>query len=233
MYSRKNSFSEEHLRILLAICPKVGLAVENAMKFQEAEDSAATDYLTTLPNKRAFSDLLSTELARSKRLNQGFVVLVCDLDGFKSVNDRFGHLVGDKVLESVALRLKEDCREYECVARFGGDEFAFILPGFKRQFLAAKISRLAQIASEAAQEVCGQASLSLSVGEAFCPEDGMDPGALIATADKRMYRMKQRYKARPKSPAPAPKPLPPSPADSARDVLAAVQEYSSRHTPPA
>jgi diguanylate cyclase (GGDEF)-like protein len=196
------------------------------LKYREAEDSAATDFLTTLPNKRAFAEVLNAELARARRLNQSFALLVCDLDDFKLVNDRFGHLVGDKVLQAVALRLKADCREYESVARVGGDEFAFILPGFRRESLPNRVGRLTQVAVDACRDVCGQPLLSLSIGEAFHPDDGVDAATLIAAADRRMYQIKRRYKLQAGGAAADadPEVIP----DSALKLFVASHEYAAR-----
>src|SRR5260370_23040708 len=97
--------------------------MDNAMKYRQAETSATTDYLTDLPNARSLFLRLDSELARCKRTNEPLTVLVCDLDGFKQVNDTHGHIVGNKVLRAVGATLRERCREYDYVARMGGDEF--------------------------------------------------------------------------------------------------------------
>ena len=130
-HAERDAFNKDHLRILLAISSKVGLAIDNALRFRQAESSATTDYLTGLPNARSLFLHLDGELARNRRTASTLTVLVCDLDGFKAINDRFGHLEGNKVLKGVALGLKEGCREYDYVARMGGDEFVLILPGLR------------------------------------------------------------------------------------------------------
>ena len=106
-HSERDAFTNDHLRILLAIVPKVALSIENALRFQQAESSAATDYMTGLPNARSLFLHLDGELARCRRLNSPLVVLVCDMNGFKQVNDKYGHLEGNHVLHSVAVKLKE------------------------------------------------------------------------------------------------------------------------------
>src|SRR5207253_7029324 len=90
----------DHLRILLAITSKVALSVENALKYRMAESSATTDYLTGLPNARALFLHLDSELARCRRSRTPLAVLVCDLDGFKQINDKSGHLEGNRVLRA-------------------------------------------------------------------------------------------------------------------------------------
>src|SRR6266704_5622076 len=107
-----DAFNADHLRILLAVSSKIGLSIENALKYQQAESTATTDYLTGLPNARSLFLHLDQELARCKRTNTSLAVMVCDLDGFKQINDRFGHLEGNKVLTLFASFMKSVCREY-------------------------------------------------------------------------------------------------------------------------
>ncbi|MGH9592711.1 MAG: HD domain-containing phosphohydrolase, partial [Bryobacteraceae bacterium] len=128
-HMERDAFSKDHLRILMAISPKIGMSIENALKFRQVESSATTDFLTSLPNARSLFVQLDAELARGKRTEQPLTVIVLDLDGLKAVNDRFGHLEGNKVLKAVAAGLKPMCREYDYVARMGGDEFVVLLPG--------------------------------------------------------------------------------------------------------
>ncbi len=193
-HAERDAFSKDHLRILLAISSKVGLAIENALRFRQAESSATTDFLTGLPNARSLFLHLDGELARNRRSNSSLTVLVCDLDGFKAINDRFGHLEGNKVLKAVAVGLKDGCREYDYVARMGGDEFVLILPGLRDSDIDAKKRRLEHLAVTAGREITGEEILSFSVGEAQFPRDGADAETLLAMADKRMYRVKQEHK---------------------------------------
>ena len=193
-HADRDAFSKDHLRILLAISSKVSLAIDNALRFRQAESSATTDYLTGLPNARSLFMHLDGELARNRRSNSSLTVLVCDLDGFKAINDRFGHLEGNKVLKEVASGLKDGCREYDYVARMGGDEFVLILPGLRDSDVEAKKRRLENLATSAGREITGEEILSFSVGEAQFPRDGADAETLLAEADKRMYRVKQEHK---------------------------------------
>ena len=191
----KDAFSSDHLRVLLAIASKVSLAIENALKYRQAETTATTDYVTDLPNARSLFLRLDAELARSKRTHEPLSVLVCDLDGFKQVNDRHGHLVGNKVLRAVGSTLRDSCREYDYVARMGGDEFVVILPASTRDELKIRIAELAHISARAGALASGMAELTMSVGEAFYPEDGTDAEQLLAEADRRMYKAKQAAKS--------------------------------------
>jgi diguanylate cyclase (GGDEF)-like protein/putative nucleotidyltransferase with HDIG domain len=193
-HAEKDAFTKDHLRILMALSSKLSLSIENAMKYQQAASSATTDYLTGLPNARSLFLHLDSEIARCKRGGLALAVLVCDLDGFKQVNDRFGHLQGNRVLQLVASGLKEHCREYDYVARMGGDEFVAILPGLEPQSLRLKTDELSRMATEAGREVCGDDVLALSIGAAFYEQDGQDAEQLLAEADRRMYKEKERNK---------------------------------------
>lgn len=190
--SDKDAFTADHLRVLLAVSPKMALAIENALKYQQAESSATTDYLTGLPNARSLFLQLDRELARCKRDNSLLTVMVCDMDGFKQINDRFGHLEGNRVLRLFAHSLKETCREYDYVARMGGDEFVLIAPGLNTEDAKNKAEHLRTLVRQVGHEVCGEDFLSLSVGRAAYPEDGADAEGLLAEADRRMYIEKQR-----------------------------------------
>ena len=194
--AERDAFNSDHLRILLAVSSKVGLSIENALKYQQAESSATTDYLTGLPNARSLFLHLTQELARCRRTGSSIAVMVCDLDGFKQVNDRYGHLEGDKVLRELAAKLKDVCRGYDYVARMGGDEFVIVAPGLKPEAMMQKAERLNQLAAEIGRQICGEDLLGLSVGTAFCPEDGIDAERLLAEADRRMYSMKQVHHGR-------------------------------------
>ncbi len=187
------AFNRDHLRILLAISSKVAVSVENALRFQLAESSATTDYLTGLPNARSLFLHLDEEISRCKRENNSLAIMVCDLDGFKQINDQFGHLEGNKVLRLFAHLLRSASRNYDYVGRLGGDEFVIVAPGLKPEAAKARAERLNESAVEAAMRICGQPNLSVSVGCAFLMEDGADAEQLLAVADQRMYMEKQQH----------------------------------------
>jgi diguanylate cyclase (GGDEF)-like protein/putative nucleotidyltransferase with HDIG domain len=198
LYHRgKDAFTKDHLRVLLAINPKISLTMENALKFRQAAISATTDMVTSLPNARSLFLHLDAEILRARRTGDRLAVLVCDLDGFKQVNDRFGHLEGNRLLRLVAAGLRECCREYDYVARMGGDEFVLVLPGLGPQDLPARQPALERVAVDAGYSVCGERLLDISIGAAFCPEHGTDTEGLLAEADRRMYLTKQQHKGAP------------------------------------
>ncbi len=143
-------------------------------------------------NARSLFLQLDRELARCKRDNSSLTVMVSDMDGFKQINDRFGHLEGNRVLRLFAQALKDSCREYDYVARMGGDEFVVIAAGLTADAAAKKAEQMRALARQAGSDVCGEDILSLSVGRALYPEDGKDAEQLLAEADRRMYLEKQK-----------------------------------------
>ncbi len=191
--THQDAFTKDHLRILLAISSKLGFTIENALKYRLAEDSATTDYLTGLPNARSLFLHLDREIARCKRSKLPLAVFVSDLDGFKQVNDRFGHFQGNKLLEMFAKGLKDSCREYDYAARMGGDEFVVIAPGLTQDAAAEMAQRLEAIIAEAGKTVCGEGLVSVSIGQAFYPADGTNAEHLLAEADRRMYAVKHSH----------------------------------------
>jgi diguanylate cyclase (GGDEF)-like protein/putative nucleotidyltransferase with HDIG domain len=197
LYSReRNAFSRDHLRVLQALGPRLGAALSNGRKLSEAQDNAVTDYLTGLPNSRSLYLHLDSEMARCRRRLACLGVFLCDLDGFKRINDEQGHLEGNRVLKAVAAALKECCRGYDYVARMGGDEFVVLAPDIERASLDEHIQRFRD-AVELVGLRLGYAGLSTSIGAViFEPSEGdVDADAILAEADRRMYANKRRSKA--------------------------------------
>jgi diguanylate cyclase (GGDEF)-like protein/putative nucleotidyltransferase with HDIG domain len=188
--AKQDGFTPDHLRILLAIGSKLGLIIENGAKHRVAEDSAASDHLTGLPNATSLFLHLEREIVRCNHSNLPLAVFVADLDGFKQVNDRLGHLKGDKLLQVFAEGLKKSCREHDYPARMGGDEFVVVVPGLRESATAEIADRLRGILAQAGRAVCGDATVSLSAGHAFFPADGASAEKLLAAADRRMYSAK-------------------------------------------
>jgi diguanylate cyclase (GGDEF)-like protein len=124
--------------------------------------------------------------------------MVADMDGFKQINDRFGHLEGNRVLRLFAHSLKETSREYDYVARMGGDEFVVVAPGLTPEAAARKAEQMRDLAQQAGKAICNEDILSLSVGKSVYPEDGMDAERILSEADKRMY-LQKRSQSNPKN----------------------------------
>ena len=193
--AEKDAFRKDHLRILQAIGSKLAVSVENARKFLTAHSMSATDELTGLPNLKSMFVRFDAELARGKRVDVGLTVLVCDINGFKAINDRIGHLTGNRILKGMADGLREICREYDMVARLGGDEFVIILPEMVSDAAQVKIRQIehlaARIGAENGMPLEG-AALTVSVGEAGFPHDGQTVEDLLSEADRRMYLAKRK-----------------------------------------
>ena len=173
---------------------RLSLALE--AKQQEYRFLATHDGLTRIPNRTLFDDRVERAIHRVGRSGGAFAVLFIDLDGFKPINDRYGHAAGDKTLICVAQRLQSMIRKADTVARLGGDEFAVLLmdvakPSDIERVLAALLAHIAEPIGIDDYQV----ALSASVGVAFCPTDGKSLAELKRRADMAMYRAKRRKNA--------------------------------------
>jgi diguanylate cyclase (GGDEF)-like protein/PAS domain S-box-containing protein len=157
----------------------------------QAAERAFVDPLTRLPNRARFLERLETELAQSRRYNRKLAVLHVDLDGFKFVNDNWGHGAGDRLLQSLALRLTRGVREVDTIARIGGDEFLILVPDLRE---SGDMSRFAQkllsLLGRPVELDESTLQVTASVGVATYPDDGQDAEALLRNADAAMYRAK-------------------------------------------
>jgi diguanylate cyclase (GGDEF)-like protein len=155
-----------------------------------ADRLARVDPLTEIFNRRHFGEVLSTELARPG--SGSAAVLLLDLDHFKSVNDRYGHLTGDAVLRAAAARIASTTRNADCVARWGGEEFAILAPGIDREVAIRLAERARAALAEEPVEVDGVSiALTLSVGAAVVGSDTLTPDRLVDAADEALYEAKR------------------------------------------
>lgn len=160
------------------------------------EESATLDSVTGLWNHRVFSERLATEFARYQRYGAPLTLLMIDLDGFKEVNDGYGHTTGDAILQRVGVVMREAVRETDIPARYGGDEFALILPGVGKTAGYAVAEKLrAAVASERIAVVDpdrnGEVSITISVGLASAGPSAPDAERLLVVADRALYRSKE------------------------------------------
>jgi diguanylate cyclase (GGDEF)-like protein/putative nucleotidyltransferase with HDIG domain len=189
-HAQVDGFTSDHVRILLAISSKLGLVIENTIRYRAAEASASTDSLTGLLNSRSLFQQLEQELGRCRREGTTLGVFLCDLDQFKSVNDQFGHIEGNKLLQALAAALKRARRDYDCVARMGGDEFVILVPGAREETTVEVKERIFAAAASAGREVSCPLTVTISVGSAVYPKDGQTAEQLLTEADHRMYQSK-------------------------------------------
>jgi two-component system cell cycle response regulator len=183
-------FSEEDLALLTSIASQAGLALANVSAIKQLTEQAVTDGLTELYNPRYLREFLTQQLARSKRTRERTAVLMLDLDNFKEINDLLGHPTGDRVLMAVASTIRSCVRAADSVARYGGDEFAVVLPGASRR----QAERVAQRILRKVREVYieGENSpvgVTISAGVAMAAEAD-DARSLIQAADVALYAAK-------------------------------------------
>lgn len=160
------------------------------------EHLAHFDMVTGLPNRALLADRLAQETARARRGGSGFAVLLFDLDGFKSVNDTWGHAAGDRVLALVGERVRKCVRASDTVGRLGGDEFLAILPETSLEGASGVAQKLRDSLREPYALDGATAHLSTSVGVSFFPDHGNDPEQLQRAADAALYKAKREGKDR-------------------------------------
>lgn len=169
----------------------LGNALHQSAQKELLQRIALTDPLTGLPNRRASEERLQTERARTPRDGQGFALALVDLDHFKMVNDRYGHAVGDEVLKAVARRFESGLREGDWVARWGGEEFLFVLHGSTVEEAAGVMERLAGLArSTPIQTSVGNISVSFSAGVAAFGTNDSEILPMLEKIDHALYRAK-------------------------------------------
>jgi diguanylate cyclase (GGDEF)-like protein len=184
-------FGDDDLRRTEELAERVAPALENARRFQEARLLADLDALTGLHNRRYFHETLAREIARARRYARGLALVIVDIDNFKGINDRIGHLAGDAALTETAERLREAVRESDIPCRIGGDELALILPESRLADAELLASRIEQAVS--ARPIARAGNMRVSTGFAeFQPND--DSTSFFERADKSLYAAKKKRK---------------------------------------
>ena len=192
------SFDEQAARAVGALAGQGAVAIENARLHRLIQKQARTDGLTSLANHREFQEQLAHEVERAQRFGVPVGLVLLDLDDFKMINDRYGHLAGDNVLKAVSGALRGAIRDIDQASRYGGEEFAVILPHTTVEGGARLAERLRQaIAERVANAPDGrQIRITASFGVAGLPAHAATQVELIATADAALYRAKQSGKNR-------------------------------------
>ena len=187
-----NHYNEDHRRLLERIAEQAGAVIHNSIVFEQTQEDSLTDPLTGLPNRRSMFVHLSRELARAERLKSEVAIIVMDVDGFKTINDTYGHNVGDYALREVAGALQGALRPYDLCVRYAGDEFIVVIADCSREAVELKRRELqARIADIQVEVRAGKRlRLGASAGAAVFPQDGTTYEQLLAAADHLMYRDK-------------------------------------------
>ncbi len=165
-----------------------GALLDNARLFDQVRQLAVTDPLTGLSNYRTLINVMESEVQRSRRTGRPFSVLLLDLDGLKAINDQHGHLVGSRAICRLASVLRMHSRAMDTAARYGGDEFAVVLPEAGEEAASSVSRRICERLSKDGEFP----QVSVSVGAAVFPRDGETIDALFNTADRALYGMKGR-----------------------------------------
>lgn len=186
---RFEHFDGAAIEFLGDVAQQVALGVENARLFLALSQMASTDELTQLANRRRFTEALRRELGRARRTGLPLSLIIVDVDHLKKVNDTFGHPSGDAAIRHVAAALKEGRRDTDVVARFGGEEFALLLPGTDHVGATKAAERVRVRLSSTLLDTVGQ--VTASMGVATWPQDGATEERLVWVADQRLYSAKE------------------------------------------
>ena len=194
----RTPYDDTTVALAASVVQPAAMAVENARLFEEVQELATLDGLTGTNNRRYFMELAQLQFDSARRFGQPLSALMLDVDHFKSVNDRYGHAVGDQVLRVVAERCKTVLRSIDLLGRYGGEEFAIMLPGtIPRNAAAILGERLREkIGGEPIPTDAGNVQVTISIGVAGLDAGTQDPGMLLKRADGALYEAKQRGRNR-------------------------------------
>ncbi|GHU03536.1 hypothetical protein FACS1894205_0250 [Alphaproteobacteria bacterium] len=178
--------------LLYTLAGQAGVAIQNARLFAKISKMATTDGLTGLLNRRRFFELAETEFIKYERYGHPLSVCMIDIDHFKKINDGYGHTVGDEVLRHLAEKLSGMVREYDIVGRYGGEEFAIVLPETPVAIAAEIAERIRKaIENAVVQTPDGEVKYTLSIGVSEFTKDAKSLSSAIETADKGLYEAKE------------------------------------------
>ena len=188
--AQAQDFSDEEVLLLRTLADLIAGAWHNALSFQRAQEQAITDGLTGVKTHRFFMEALSAEWKRSTRAGRNFSLVLMDLDRFKFVNDFYGHLEGDLMLQRVGHILETNCRRSDVVARYGGDEFVILMPETNMEHARQLANKLRGWVT--ADPLLREKNITASFGIASFPLHGSTPQELIQVADASMYLSKHQ-----------------------------------------
>lgn len=193
-YQQPRKFLPSELRILKLLGDQAAIAIEKARLHQLLDQQAHTDALTVLPNRRAFMERLELEVLRSRRYHHPFALAMMDINQFKSVNDRYGHPVGDLVLQQTGKFLQDSIRDTDFVARFGGDEFVFIFPETNLASAQILFGKITDSFSKFPFKLPDDKEIKLTtaVGVSVFPDMATNGKHLVQLADQEMYQHKRK-----------------------------------------
>lgn len=189
----KNNFCPQDLELLETIAIQLSIAISNITKKEELKEQATKDPLTCVFNRRYFSSVIEKEIERSHRYSHSLALLMTDINNFKEINDRYSHVIGDRILQQVASMIEGEIRDADTVVRYGGDEFLVLFPETGKEVRAVmdRIQKSIQNWNETNDLI--DMDLSLASGISFWfPDSGKDIEEAIKQADRRMYQDKGR-----------------------------------------
>ncbi len=187
---RAEAFTSRDLQLLLAVAPKAGTAIRNAVQFESAAAAADTDELTGLPNARSLLSRMQEEVENAKPRGAPLGIAVIGLDGFRKPNDRYGHLEANRILQTVAAALRRACQPRDLIGRLGGDEFVLVTA----LGLQEAVTRMRLAVEGLVDGGSCPGPITISAGTASFPEDGADAETLLGKADERTYEARRRSK---------------------------------------
>ena len=183
------AYSQRHIKLLEQLASQIAMPLENSQLYAKAEKKARVDELTKLLNRRSLDEMIDSEIGRHQRYGGVFTLAILDLDSFKSFNDSYGHLAGDRLLREVGHVIRSAIRNTDHAFRYGGDEFAILLPQTNIEDALQVLERVREKIAKGLDS--GDVHITSSIGLATWPDDGTSLTDIIAAADGTLYRAKR------------------------------------------